>query len=108
MHTKNNLGEQVRSELKRRNYIFYTLILLSLVYVGFNLVFGDMGLLRYQELKEKKVAIEKDISRLEEENKKLKASIDAYGEDNFYVEKHAREDFGLSGEDDYIFIYKQK
>jgi cell division protein FtsB len=103
----NRLRTQVRAELKRRSYIFYTLLLLSLFYVGFNLVFGDMGIVRYMELKEKKAALEKDISRVMEDNEKLRAAIDSYsGDDDFYIEKHAREDFGLSGEDEYIFIYK--
>jgi cell division protein FtsB len=106
MEQRGLLRNQVKAELKRRSYIFYTLVLLSLLYVGFNFVFGEMGYLRYRELKERRHALEQEIAGIRAENEKSKSNIDAYSGDDFYVEKHAREDFGLSGKDEYVFIYK--
>jgi cell division protein FtsB len=106
MYPANRMRSQVVTELKRRRYVFYTLLLLSLLYVALNLAFGDVGLIRYMELKEEKASLGKDLARITENNGKLKASIDSYNNDDFYVEKNAREDFGLADPDEYIFIYK--
>lgn len=107
IQSRHQLREQVRTELKRRRYVVYTLLLLSLIYVGINFVFNDTGILRYLELKEKNITIETDLNRVVEENNRLKASIDSHINNDYYIEKHAREEFGLAGPDDYIFIYEK-
>lgn len=100
------LRKQVRTELKVRRYVVYTLLLLSICYMAGTLVFSDMGLLRYIELKKKQDSLDLELKNIMDENFKLKASIDSLKNDDFYVEKNARENFGLSGKDEYIFIYK--
>jgi len=106
MSTGNMLRKQVRTELKVRRYVVYTLLLLSICYMAGTLVFSDMGLLRYIELKKKQDSLDLELKNIMDENFKLKASIDSLKNDDFYVEKNARENFGLSGKDEYIFIYK--
>jgi cell division protein FtsB len=106
MRSNHRLRKQVNSELKRRRYIISTLLLLSLLYFGVNLVFNDTGLLRHLKLKEIEAALETDLNETVEENVKLKAALESYKNNNYYIEKHAREEFGLAGPDEYIFIYK--
>ena len=108
MQSRHHLREQVRSELKRKRYIIYTLLLLSIIYVGINFVFNDTGLLRYLELKDKNIALEADLNRVVKENNRLEVTIDSHEKNDYYIEKHAREEFGLAGPDEYIFIYKEK
>jgi cell division protein FtsB len=108
VQSRHQLREQVRTELKRRRYIIYTLLLLSLIYVGINFVFNDTGILRYLELKDNNIAIEADLNRVLEGNERLKTAIDSHKMNDYYIEKHAREEFGLAGPDDYIFIYEKK
>lgn len=100
------LRRQVKSELKLRRYILYTFLLLSLLYVGAALVFSDTGLLRYRELTEKKASLEGELRALRQDNGKLQTSIKTLKKKDFYLEKHAREDFGLAGPDEYVFIFK--
>jgi cell division protein FtsB len=107
MYSNNLLRKQVSAEVKRRRYIIYTLLLLSLLYIIINLVFSDMGLMRYMELRQKKIALEREISDIQRENERLKATIKAYKENDFYTEKHAREEFGLARPDEYIFLYEK-
>jgi cell division protein FtsB len=106
MYPNHVLRRQVRTELKRRRYILYTLLLLSLLYMGFNLVFSDTGLLRYLELKGRETALRKDLDHMARENGRLRTTIGEFEQNDFYVEKHAREEFGLAGPDEYIYIYK--
>jgi len=101
----NLLRKQVASEVRKRKLIFYTVILLSFVYLIISLIFGDMGLLRHRELGNTKVHLEKQIKEVAQENEQLRAQIKSMKEDPFYPEKHAREDFGLAKPDEYIFQY---
>jgi cell division protein FtsB len=107
MYGNRLLRKQVVTELKLRRYAFLTLLLLSLAYLFVNLVFSDTGILRYLQLREKESALGGELAVLFEENAVLRSSVITYRDNNFYVEKHAREDFGLAGPDEYIFIYKK-
>lgn len=101
----NLLRKQVASERKKRKLIFFTIFLLSFLYILSSLIFGDMGLLRYHEIHKKKVLLEAQIQDIESENAQIKSHIKLLKEDPFYKEKHAREDFGLAKPDEYIFQY---
>ena len=101
----NLLRKQVASEVRKRKLIFYTVILLSFVYLIISLIFGDMGIIRHRELRNTKVRLEKQIKEVAEENGQLRSQIKSMKEDPFYPEKHAREDFGLAKPDEYIFQY---
>jgi cell division protein FtsB len=101
----NLLRKQVVSELKKRRLIFFTLILLSFIYFGITLLFDDMGILRYKELKKTRAQIGTQIKEIKKENEQLRSEVKSLKEDPFYTEKHAREKFGMSKSDEYIFQY---
>jgi cell division protein FtsB len=101
----NLLRKQVISEIKKRRLIFFTIVLLSFLYLAISFVFGDMGFLRYRELCYKKTHLETQIYELSEENKQLRSQIKLIKEEPFYTEKHGREDLGLAKPDEYIFLY---
>jgi cell division protein FtsB len=101
----NRLRQQVASERRKRKLIFYTVIFLSFLYLIINMIFGDMGLLKYRDLHNKKTALDREIGEIEQENLRLKTQIKSLKEDPYHREKHAREDFGLAKPDEYIFQY---
>jgi cell division protein FtsB len=101
----NLLRKQVVSEIRRRRLIYFTIILLSFFYLIINLIFGDMGLLKYRELNKKKIRLETQVKEIKRENEQLASEVKLLKEDPFYTEKHAREDFGLAKPDEYIFQY---
>ncbi len=101
----NLLRKQVVSEVRKRRLVFFTLVLLSFIYLFINLTFGNMGLLRYIELNKTKTRLETEIKEISEENKQLGLQTDLLKKDPFYSEKYAREDFGLAKPDEYIFQY---
>ena len=105
MDSYNLLRKQVVSEIKKRNLIFFTIILLSFVYLFISILFGDMGLLKYRELHKTKARLENQIKDINKENEQLKTQIDSLKKDPFSLEKHAREEFGLAKPDEYIFQY---
>jgi len=101
----NLLRKQVVSEVRKRRLVFFTIVLLSFIYLFINFTFGNMGLLRYIELNKTKTRLETEIKEISEENKQLGLQIDLLKKDPFYLEKYAREDFGLAKPDEYIFQY---
>ena len=101
----NRLRQQVASEIRKRKLIFYTIVFLSFLYLLINFIFGDMGLLKYRELRTKKTALDREIVEIEQENLRLRTQIKSLKEDPYHREKHAREDFGLAKPDEYIFQY---
>jgi cell division protein FtsB len=105
MASTNLLRKQVSSEMKKRKLIFYTVMLLSFVYLFVSLIFGDMGLLKYRELYKTRTRFQMQLHEIEQENLQIRSQIKSLREDPFYSEKHAREDFGLAKPDEYIFQY---
>ena len=101
----NLLRKQVVSEIRKRRLIFFTIILLSFIYLFISLIFGDMGLLKYRELNKTKIRLGTQIGEISKENKQLRSHINSLKEEPFYTEKYAREDFGLAKPDEYIFQY---
>ncbi|HXX53207.1 MAG TPA: septum formation initiator family protein [Thermodesulfovibrionales bacterium] len=84
-----------------------TVAILSLLYLGITFSFGEMGLLRYLHLKEKKSQLVGEIREVEAQNSRLHSDIKRLKEDPFYLEKHARENFGMARPDEYVFKYEQ-
>jgi len=101
-----NLRQQVVVEKKRRNVIFFTVIALASLYMGASLLFGNMGLIKYFGIQKTKNKLEAEMKHIETENQRLKAEIHSLKHDPYYIEKHAREDFGLAKPDEYIFQFQ--
>lgn len=101
------LRRQVASELRTRDYVIFTVLLLLLLYLAGAAFFGDMGFIRYSELKKNRAQIERELAGINKDNEKLRTDIDSLKTDEFYTEKNARESFGLANKNEYIFIYKK-
>jgi len=101
----NLLEKQVIAEAKKNRMIFFTIIVLSFFYLSISLVFGDMGLVKYFELKKTRKNLEKQIVEVHQQNEQLKLQLKSLKDDPFYREKLAREEYGLSKPDEYIFEY---
>ncbi len=107
MYTNNLLRRQVYNEKKKRNLVFYTILVIVSVYLLWSLVFDDNGLIRYYELKEKKSALIKEIASLNNETSRLQEEVELLKKDPFYIEKKAREELNMSKPDEYIFLFEK-
>jgi cell division protein FtsB len=105
MSSHNLLRKQVLAEVRKKRLIFLTFVILSFIYLSISLVFGDMGLFRYLELNRTKTNLEKQISEINSQNEQLRTQLKLLKEDPFYKEKLAREEYGLSKPNEYIFQY---
>jgi cell division protein FtsB len=101
----NLLEKQVRAEAKKNRMIFFTIITLSFIYLSISLIFGDMGLVKYLELNRTRKNLETQITEVHQQNEQLRLQLKSLKEDPFYREKLAREEYGLSKPDEFIFQY---
>lgn len=100
-----NLRHQVVTEKRRWNLLFYSMIALIMACIALTMVFGDMGLFKYFQLKKAKGMLELEIANMDKENKAMKTQVDALKSDPYYIEKKAREEFGMAKKGEYIFQF---
>jgi cell division protein FtsB len=101
------LRQQVIAERKKRRIVFFTITLLSLIYLAITFTLSDTGIIRYFELRHKKVLLEQEVSDIETRNNKLRSQVKVLKDNPYYLEKYLREDFGMAKPDEYIFKYEQ-
>jgi len=101
------MRQQVDLERKKRDLIVLTISILVFIYICTNLLFGKMGLIKYIELNKTENRLKAEIISVEKEKKLLEFQVDALKKDQFYIEKHAREEFGLAKPNEYIFQFQE-
>lgn len=101
-----NLRQQVNAERKRNNFVFFALTGIALLYFGVTLLAGDNGLLKYFELQKAKQKLDSEIVALDKQNREMKKHVDSLKNDPFYIEKSAREEFGLAKKNELIFQFE--
>ena len=105
MYHDNLLKRQIQNERKKRRLVVYTLFLLICCYIVFSVLFDDMGIIKYVNLKKNEKRLIQEIASLQSENIRIEKEIKQLTENPFYLEKHARENLNLSKPDEYIFLY---
>ena len=101
------LRQQVTREQRKQTYIFLAFMAVALAYLCYTLVFGDMGLIKYLELNRNKSRIENEISKVNRENKALSEQVNSLKKDPYFIEKFAREEYGMAKPNEIIFQYNK-
>jgi cell division protein FtsB len=102
------LHSQVRRERNKRTYVFFLIVFGIIVFLSYSLFFGDMGVFKYLELKDNKTRLEQEIVQLDKENRGLGEQVNSLKRDPYYIEKYAREEYGLAKPDEVSFQIKKK
>ena len=105
MEETNLLARQVRAEMKKRRLVFFTFVILAFSYLSLNLLFGEMGFLRYMELRRTRQNLERQIQDIHRQNDQLRSQLKQLKEDPFARERLAREEYGMAKPDELIFQY---
>jgi len=101
-----NLRQQVDAERWKKNAVFFGLTGLVLIYLCITLLVGDNGLFKYWELRKTKTKLDSEITGLEKQNTELKKQVNALKNDPYYIEKSAREEYGLARKNELIFQFE--
>lgn len=101
-----NLRQQIESEIKKRDLIFFSLIAIAFLYILISAVFGNRGLIKYYELKNTENRLKAEIQHLQKDNNLLKTQVESLNKDSFLKERYARERFGLAKPEEYIYQFK--
>ena len=105
MYPQNLLRKQVVNEKKKQSLVFYTIFFIIVFYLVWILVVDENGVVKFFELKKRRVEVIGEVAMLQKQNVKLKEEIRLLKEDPFYMERHAREELNLSRPDEYIFLF---
>lgn len=90
-----------------KNALQFSLLIAVLAVCIYFIFFGQRGIMKYYEVS-KEIQHEKSkLAKLEQNNEKLKAKIDAWKNDNFEKEKVARQDLQMSKPDEMVFVTTQ-
>lgn len=102
------LKEQLIREQSRRMKVYIFLLLLILAGLVYSFLFGNMGYLKYRELKKNEQRLTNEINFIVQQNESLKREIDLLKRDQSYLEKYAREKFGLVKPGEMIFQFQNE
>jgi len=69
----------------------------------YSIVFDEMGIFKYLELKQDKIRIEQNITALQNETSSLQKDLNNIRQIPFYKEKKAREELDMAQPDEYIY-----
>ncbi|MDH4222042.1 MAG: septum formation initiator family protein [candidate division Zixibacteria bacterium] len=98
------LDKNVFSQKKILRRLFFLLVLFLIFYLYF---VGDYGFLRLLSLKKEKDSLILETKKLQAQNMDSEMEIGKLKEDLFYIEKVARERYGMAKEDELIYKFIQ-
>lgn len=101
-----NLREQLNRERKIKSLTSTAVLLLILSFVTYSFFFGNMGYLKYRELRHNEQKLIKEINELTAANQALREEIRLLRTDPNYLEKFAKEKFGLVKPGELIFQFR--
>jgi cell division protein FtsB len=96
-----------KNELLHRKIIRRIMLLLILFFVFYLYFVGDYGFFRLLSLKKEKDSLILEAKKLQAENVDLEMEKAKLKEDLFYIEKVARERYGMAKEDEVIYKFVQ-
>lgn len=103
--SRHALKEQLRREQSRRIKIYILLLFIIFIALLYNFLFGNMGYFKYRELKKNEQKLLTEIHQVSQTNNSLKQEIDLLKKDQVYLEKYAREKFGLVKPGEMVFQF---
>ncbi len=93
--------------LKRKKTAKQFCAVLLILFVLYVFGFGDYGFYRYYQLQKVEVELATQLLQLEQEAKKLQTEMDLLKkEDPEYIQRVAREKYGLVKQDEKVYIVK--
>ncbi len=102
------LREQVIKERKARSKTLLLVLLIISGFLVYNFFFGDMGYIKYRQLKNNELKLVNEINNLSAENAAIKKEIELLKNDPLYLEKYVREQYGLVKPGEMVFQFKNE
>ena len=96
-------SQRHKKQILFRKLRFYVLAAIPLV-IAIVFLRGDSGIINQIKLVKKRNDLKKEIQALEEQRAQLKKEIELLQSNSDYIEKFAREEYGLGKPDEMIFM----
>ncbi|MBI5739666.1 MAG: septum formation initiator family protein [Nitrospirae bacterium] len=104
---RNKRRQQVADNRKKRRLVFLTLGVLLFIYLTYNLIAGESGVLKYIELRSMKEKMLAETNVMKARNEDIDSEIKNLEKAPELLEEHARE-YGLTKEGEWIFKFEDK
>jgi cell division protein FtsB len=87
--------------------IQFFLVIFFMLLITYWTVFGENGILKLKKIEQESEKVKAASEKIRAENESLKKEIKLLQEDRKYLEKVAREELGMTRQDEIIFKKKQ-
>jgi len=104
---RNKRRKQVEHNKKKRQLVFLTVGILLFIYLTFNLISGENGLLKYLELRGKRDQLLAESRIYKKQVEDIQSEIDTMEKNPDQMEEHARK-YGLTRDGELIFKFEDK
>lgn len=104
---RNVRRKQVEHNRKKRHLVFLTIGVLLFIYLTFNLIAGESGLLKYLDLRSKRDKLLSETLIIRKQNKDIEDEVQTLEKNPDRVEEFARE-YGLTKDGELIFKFEDK
>jgi cell division protein FtsB len=98
---------QVWQAQVRRRFL-RALIVIGILWAGYGIIAGEAGLIRIWSLKEEARDLERNIAALKQETEEIRRQHELLETDPEFLEKVARENYGLAREDEIVFRFERE
>jgi len=85
----------------------FLLLIFFIFLIAYWTIFGDNGILKLRKIEQENEKVKVASEKIKAENERLKKEIKLHQEDRKYVEKVAREELGMTRQDEIIYKKKQ-
>lgn len=99
--------ERARGDAHLRRRAFTLASVIALAALGVGALFGDRGMLHLMAQRERAESLSREIDSLRDENRRLAREIAALKSDPAAVERLAREELGLAGRGETVFLIRE-
>jgi len=87
--------------------IQFLLLIFFIFLIAYWTIFGDNGILKLRKIEQESEKVKAASEKIKAENERLKKEIKLLQEDRKYVEKVAREELGMTRQNEIIYKKKQ-
>jgi len=92
---------------KLKEKIQFLLLIFFIFLIAYWTIFGDNGILKLRKIEQESEKVKAASEKIKAENERLKKEIKLLQEDRKYVEKVAREELGMTRQNEIIYKKKQ-
>jgi cell division protein FtsB len=87
-----------------RDLVYRSLLVVMTLFFLYSIIWSDIGFIKYYSIKREIGVKRAEVGALRHERDEIRERIDAWKNSPFYLEKAAREDLGMGGKSEVVYL----